>query len=91
MALYCWVSDYLKDYAPGWILVEADSVETARARARRDFETDLRNRYDYLFTGLSKHEILENEEIQAERERFEFDIAAEPEILNQAVFIRGSA
>ena len=90
MTLYCWRSQYLENYAPGHILVVAEDVEAARNRARCDFAADLRDRHEWLFAGLSNHEILADENLCAKRAKFEAEIAAEPEILTGTLYLAGS-
>lgn len=90
MVLFSWPSRYLQNYGPGQIIVMAADVEAARAAARRRFEMHLHERYDFLFYGLSQHEILVDEDICQKRALFEADISAEPDRIEGALFVSGS-
>jgi len=91
MNLYTWSSTYLENYANGLIAVLAKTEDEARAKARTTFETHLRETKDWLFLGLSNHEVLQDEDIAKERAKFEDDIARPPARVESGVlFIAGS-
>lgn len=87
MKLFVWTSDYLKNYAPGTIAVAADSVEEARERARAAMLADMRERYDYLYLGLTAHEALSDPDTAERRAQIEADLAREPEVLETGVLL----
>lgn len=91
MHLYVWSSTYLKDYGPGMVAVMARDLEQARANARQALLADLKERFDWLYLGLTGHEILEDEDIRLKHDLIEADLAAEPVIQSDGVIIvRGS-
>jgi len=90
MTLYCRHSQYLENYAPGHILVEALDVETARTKARAHFEEHVQKEHFWMFSDydipLGEGDLNNLDEYRLE---FEADIAADPDIC-EVVFIHGS-
>ncbi len=90
MQMYRWLSEYLKNYGYGHIVVCANSVEEARALARAGYEKHSRERYDYHYFDDAPLDEDSQETLDEHRRKFEADIAAEPEICPNYLFIAGS-
>lgn len=79
MNLYMWNSEYLADWANGDIIVMANDVNEARAKARESFNKCTPYQED-------------DESYLDDLRRFEEDIEPEPiEITDGVIFITGSA
>lgn len=87
MNLYRWNSEYLKEWASGYIIIMAESVSDAREVARRIQVEHVRERYAWLDPNDSDSA----DELEMYRRCFERDIETEPEILKAGgMFIQGS-
>jgi hypothetical protein len=84
-------AEVLREYAPGHIFVEAQSIEEAREIVTRDFEAYLLDRYDWQFHDGKPVNEYASEELEVLRERLREDIASEPKVIEKGVvFVRGS-
>lgn len=88
MKMFMWRSEYLRDYGAGTIVAMGESVVEARALARVAQEVHLRERWGYLQDTDDADSL---EQIQELHRLFENDIAGEPEEIEGAVLIAGSA
>ena len=84
---YKWISEYLKRYGRGHIIVNANSVEEAREKALNAFEAhDMEeNSHNYLL----ETDEFDKEEISLRKQTFLSDISVEPEMI-EVSFILGS-
>jgi hypothetical protein len=87
MQLYRWDSEYLRGYSQGDIIAMGETVDEAREHARAVQRVQIRDRWGYLFDINDEDSCLEIETLSR---LFEQDIAREPEVLTNAVLIRGS-
>lgn len=86
---YSWRSDALKQYGSGWILVSAETVEEARARARLQFPEWLKQERSYLFGPDGAPDELSEDQFTELMTKLDTDLAADPHI-HQCLFIEGS-
>jgi hypothetical protein len=82
-SIYAWRSDVLRDYHAGWIIVVADDITTARAKAREHFEKWFKDPYWDAYWDP------DYEDIPGKRVMLENDIACDPQIVD-CLFIKGS-
>lgn len=90
MPLYLWRSDYLKNYGQGTIVVSAENVQAARELARTGFNRHFPERYSWLYYDGQFLDEDSRQTFEEYRQRFEADIASEPEELPGYVLISGS-
>jgi len=85
--MYQWKSEYLEEYAQGYIIVEANSVAGARIKALKFFDEYDRESYSWNY-GRDQDED-DKKEILERYETFTRDISDEPKV-SEVIFIRGS-
>ena len=90
MPLYSWESKALKNYAPGEIIVSADSTEEAREAVRGHVEEHLREERFWMFDSNDELDEECREEVSAFKALIEKDIAPAPLVILQPYFISGS-
>lgn len=92
MNLYHWnVSEALKNYAPGDIIVMAESVEKARIKARVQIEIFLTLAREWWYSAHGQLDPDSREDHSEFLRKFEQDIAHEPDLVESgAIFITGS-
>jgi hypothetical protein len=93
MKLFIWDrSQLLHNYADGTIIVLAADAEQARALAAAEFQKWIRERYDHWFEDRAQTTIdpLFQEDYDRACEQFEKDMAEEPLVDRDVLFIPGS-
>jgi hypothetical protein len=86
MQLFIWLSDLLKQYRPGHIIVLAPNEETARDLARAQFDTWLAEHRSWF----NPNDPEDAEEIEELRQKLERDLESPPVDDTNVYFISGS-
>lgn len=87
MNLYQWRSELLREYARGFIIVHAETIEEARSKIKgKAFEWLKENKFYNFDNELGN----DDEELMKEYlETLDKDLAKDPEIMD-VIFIKGS-
>lgn len=92
MKLFVWGSNALKNYGPGHIIVQAEFVDEARAKALDQYKLYLKERYYYYYGDDG--DFLDADDrayIEENIDQFQKDTAVDPQVIEAAAFfVEGS-
>lgn len=89
MVLFHWLSDALREYTAGDIIVMAASVEDARADAETQALAYLRDAREWWFLRDGTIDPDEMDDYQGWMERLRADLAKEPDTSSTVIFLCG--